>query len=328
MNEPLNNSLPKPNFIGKTVTNHPHWQNQPLRLTKEQKKDPLPVLEEFFQSYHLKDVRELMWNWLGAVITSGGSLSSEPLDRDDHLYFYEKVEALIEVAFVMKGKIQKHRRRYEKRRLKKNSRLKEYESAKGQENVHSIVDNPSVQTVENRDLFSKPKQLLEYVDEDPMYVITEVFKNDPLAILRDHLRHWRQIALSADTAIYEEGEQRGQLLTFYDQLLELTEALFIIYTQKTEKSNLEKRITEADKPRLLSQDQIANPMQVITGFFEKFTMVYIIRELNDWLEAALCFAGTYPDNMTEVEALYTYRKMLYLVHAANRLRIAAVESSK
>lgn len=78
-------------------------------------------------------------------------------------------------------------------------------------------------------------------------------------------------------------------------------------------------MTVDDKPRLLSRDQIANPMQVIAGFFEKYPMVYIIRELNDWLEASNCFAGTHPDNMGELQALYTYRNVLCLIKSAERL---------
>lgn len=126
MKEPLNN--PKPNFIGKSINQHPHWQNQPIRLTQEQKKDPLPVLEEFFQSYHLKDSREILWNWLSAVLTSQNSISGDPQDQDNHLFFYEKVEALIEVAFVMKKKMQKRRHRKEKKRLKMDRHSKKDQS--------------------------------------------------------------------------------------------------------------------------------------------------------------------------------------------------------
>ena len=52
---------------------------------------------------------------------------------------------------------------------------------------------------------------------------------------------------------------------------------------------------------------------------EKFPMVYILRELNDWLEAGICYAGDYPDNMSELQALLTYRNVLCLIKAANRL---------
>jgi hypothetical protein len=168
-------------------------------------------------------------------------------------------------------------------------------------------------------VFNKPKQLIEDVNTDPLYVINEVFKNESLSFLRDQLRDWLLVALSADTAIYEEGEQRKQLLLFQDQLQVLVEALFIIYTQDREKANVRVHLTETDKPRLLSQDQISNPTQVIAGFFEQFPMVYITRELNDWLEAGIAYSGDYPDNMSELQVFYTCRNILCLIKAANRL---------
>jgi hypothetical protein len=110
------------------------------------------------------------------------------------------------------------------------------------------------------------------------------------------------------------------LLSLQDQLQILVEALFVLSTQNRENAKIEKEIAEIDKPRLLSQDQIANPMQVITGFFEKFPMAYIIRELNDWIEASLCFGGPYPENMDKLQAFYIYRNVLCLIKAANRLQ--------
>lgn len=320
MNEPLTNFAYRSNFNGKTYNKHPQWYNQPLRLTKEQIKDPLPVLDDFFECYHLNETREILWEWLTEVISSQRTIAIEPLDRNNHIYFYEKIEEVIEAAFVMKNKIHKHRRRQEKRRLKKGIRPEKDLFAKVQvNNINSVIDKPVIETAANEDIFNKPKQLIEYVEEAPMYVITEVFKSESLAFLRDQLRDWLHVGLSADCSIYEDGEQRRQLLSFQDQLIELVEALFIIYTQNREKIDIEKQITEADKPRLLSQDQIANPIQAIAGFFEKFPMVYIIRELSDWLDASICFAGTYPENMSELQALYTYRNILCLIKSANHL---------
>ena len=84
----------------KTANCNPILQNEPLRLTEEQLKKPLLAISDFFQSYHLQDVREMLWAWTTAVISSPSSISSEPLDRANHIYFYEKIEQLIEAAFI------------------------------------------------------------------------------------------------------------------------------------------------------------------------------------------------------------------------------------
>ena len=54
----------------RTYNKHPQWYNQPLRLSDEQKQDPVLVIDDFFESYHLNEVREILWNWLVEVISS------------------------------------------------------------------------------------------------------------------------------------------------------------------------------------------------------------------------------------------------------------------
>jgi hypothetical protein len=315
MNEPLTNSRPGISFSGKTYNNHPQWYNQPLRLTKEQKQDPLPVLDEFFQNYHLNEVRQTLWEWLSEVLSSPRSISNDYHDRSNHVFFYEKLEGIIEAAFIIKNKIHKHRRRREKRKLKQATQA-------GIDQTFEIKDNSSsgkfihaVETEENVEKFNKPKQLIEYANNEPLYVINKIFKNESLDFLRDQLRDWLFVAISADTAIYEDGEQRKQLLSFQDQLLVLVEALFVIHSENIDKESLK----DEEKPRLLSQDQIANPLQVIKAFFEKFPITYCLRELYDWLEAGIVYSGDYPENMNEYGVLLTYRIALCLIKAAHRL---------
>ncbi|WP_205513025.1 hypothetical protein [Longitalea arenae] len=317
MNEPLTMSRPGIAFSGKTNNKHPQWYNQPLRLTQEQKRDPLPVLDDFFECYHLNEVRQTLWEWLTEVLSSQRSIAIEPLDRNNHIYFYEKIEGIIEAAFILKNKIQKRRRKKEKR-LTKINRSKESQSPIINKNntINIITD---IKSVDFGETYGKPAQLIEYVDETPIGVIVEVFKTEPLYLLRDQMKNWLTVAISADCSVYEDAEQRGQLLSFQDQLLVLIEALFIIYTQQGNHAVMKSESRENDQPQLLTHDQIANPMKVVTAFFDKFPLYYCIRELNDWLEAAICFAGTYPDNMNELQALYTYRNVLCLIRSAHRL---------
>ncbi len=89
----------------RSCNNHPVWHNQPLRLTDEERKNPILVIQEFFECFHLNDIRELLWNWLIEVVSSPNSISSEPLERSNHFYFYEKAEALIEACFLLKDLI-------------------------------------------------------------------------------------------------------------------------------------------------------------------------------------------------------------------------------
>jgi hypothetical protein len=97
----------------KTYNQHPQWHNQPLRLTTEQKQNPNLIIDEFFECFHLNEVREILWAWLTEIISSPNSISTNPLERSNHIYFYEKVEELIEAAYIIQKK-------HNKRHLKKN----------------------------------------------------------------------------------------------------------------------------------------------------------------------------------------------------------------
>ncbi|WP_205514318.1 hypothetical protein [Longitalea arenae] len=319
MTEPLTNSTNLTSFLGKTYNYHPQWYNQPLRLSKEQKKDPLPVLDDFFQCYHLNEVRQTLWEWLTDILSSQRSISIEPLDRNNHIYFYEKLEGIVEAAYVIKRKIHKQRQRKEKRRLKIIEKYNQQRLESGLKHATIAQLKPETETWKTAEQFNKRKQLNEFADENPMYVITEIFKSAPLSVFKDQIKDWRYLAVAATgCTIYEKVEQIGQLATFIDELLELTEALFIV-CMNTENSVLTERLTENDKPTLLSQDQIANPMKVVAGFYEKYPLEYIIRELDDCLEASLCFSGSSPENMGKLDALNTYRTVLCLIKSAHRL---------
>jgi hypothetical protein len=85
----------------RSLNKHPDWYNQPLRLSEEERQHPQLVIENFFESYHLEEVREILWSWLVEIISSGRSISQEGQQRNDHIYFYEKIEALVEATFLM-----------------------------------------------------------------------------------------------------------------------------------------------------------------------------------------------------------------------------------
>jgi hypothetical protein len=95
----------------KTHNKHPDWYNQPLRLTQEQKQDTTSVIEDFFECFHLNEVREILWRWMVEVVSSPRSISDDHHERNNHIYFYEKIEILVEAAYVILKKIKKQKRR-------------------------------------------------------------------------------------------------------------------------------------------------------------------------------------------------------------------------
>lgn len=98
----------------RTCNHHPQWYNQPLRLNEEERQNPMLVIVEFFECYHLNDARDVLWNWTVEIVSSSGSISSEALERSNHIYFYEKIEALIEACYILKNKMLEQEKKEEK----------------------------------------------------------------------------------------------------------------------------------------------------------------------------------------------------------------------
>jgi hypothetical protein len=305
MNEPLITSRPGISFCGKAHNNHPQWYNQPLRLNKEQKRDPLLVMEEFFQCYHLNETRQTLWEWLTEVVSSSQSNSNGIDDRNDDMFFYEKIEELIEAAFILKKKLHKRRLKNEKRKLKRDAK------------ATAIQANEMLEPVNQ---FNKEKRLIEYVNENPFYVISEVLKPGHRSFIIHAIHDWLLIALSTEDPSYDEADQRQNLITFKDQLISFIEALYIILIISTEEGEFKDQLKVQYKISFLTNDQIANPAGVLTEFFTKYSMIYIQRELEDWLDAGINNNGPWREDITSAwHVINTYRNVRCLIKAAKRL---------
>lgn len=57
------------------------------------------VVNAFFDDFHPDDTRELLWNWLTAVLGAEHPLFQHAKSRADLLFFYERLEELIHAAY-------------------------------------------------------------------------------------------------------------------------------------------------------------------------------------------------------------------------------------
>lgn len=262
-------------------------QNKPLNLTKEQKKNPLTVLHEFFQSFHLSEIRSRLTN------LSDGS------GHD----FYDRLENMIEAAYLLSSK--------KDRKPEKNPEL--------ENSFKSAINKLVTEMAEKKESFYSPNELLKYVEKAPMHVIIDVFKNEPLIELKVQIGYWQDVALSSKCPMYQKSEFRGRFLIFCEQLLELTEALALIYTKNIENAALKRHIIEANTPTLLKNGQVYRPMEIVTGFFKKFDISYINQEMQDWAEAGIGYAR----ENRQPQVYYTYCNVLCLVRAAHAISLSA-----
>ena len=75
----------------------------PRKLTIEETEHPEMVIEEFFQFADLPEVRWCMWEMMCTMVT-GTYNGLRKRERSELLFFYERVEKLIEGIHVMYDK--------------------------------------------------------------------------------------------------------------------------------------------------------------------------------------------------------------------------------
>ncbi|OQP45875.1 hypothetical protein A4H97_32050 [Niastella yeongjuensis] len=157
---------------------HPVWYNQPLRLNEDQLNSPELALDDFFEFYHLKEVREILWQWVREVVSSPGSILSDHQERNNHLFFYEKLEMLVEAAWVINGGRGEQTGRYAK--------------------PERLIEKAA----------KEPTAVIEKV-------FSEVLLTD---LQEDLLPNWLQVTLANPASPYADRHSREVLNEFYERL--------------------------------------------------------------------------------------------------------------
>jgi len=80
---------------------HPAFFNKPIKLTEEEKKDPMSVIIDFFTDYNLSEVREINQSIDHICLTSDAPPFDDPEERDNLLSFRENEEKLMEAALLL-----------------------------------------------------------------------------------------------------------------------------------------------------------------------------------------------------------------------------------
>jgi len=80
---------------------HPAFFNKPIKLTEDEKKDPMRVIIDFFTDYNLSEVREIHQNIDHICLTSDTPPFDDPEERDHLLSFRESEEKVMEAALIL-----------------------------------------------------------------------------------------------------------------------------------------------------------------------------------------------------------------------------------
>lgn len=76
------------------------------QLGREEKANPLLVVHDFCNGYHFHEVKQILWDWLVTAMSKNHSIYDVGKERSNLIFFYEKLSALVEAAYLIHQKQQ------------------------------------------------------------------------------------------------------------------------------------------------------------------------------------------------------------------------------
>lgn len=174
------------------------------------------------------------------------------------------------------------------------------------------------------EICNKPPLTIELVEIDPLHAIARVFESIDFDCFRTNLNRWFHAAIVNGNHVYEEDTHRHGLQTFFVELELLLEAIYVMhrnallstYDFLDDRENIKRKRPYLDKVYLLSSDQANNSDAIINAFFNRFPMVYIRRELRDWLQAGIDLEGCEQIKLNPIKVLLVHNDVECLLEAA------------
>ena len=80
---------------------HHQFYDKPIRLSEEEKKDPIKVIDEFFTDYNLSEIREINHDVDRVCLSSDAPPFQDPEERDLLISYRESEEKVLEAASVL-----------------------------------------------------------------------------------------------------------------------------------------------------------------------------------------------------------------------------------
>jgi hypothetical protein len=185
-------------------------------------------------------------------------------------------------------------------------------------------------------IFNKSPLNIELVEIDPLHAIANVFDSIDFDCLRTNVCRWFHAAIVNGNHVYEEDTHRNGLQAFFVELELLLEAIFVMhrnvlsstYDSLDDPENIKRKRLYLDKVYLLSSDQAQDPDAVIKAFFSRFSMVYIRRELRDWLQAGIDLEGCDQIKLNPIKVLLVHNDVECLLEAAYHYNKRVLKQAK
>ena len=83
------------------ITDYHPYELKPRKLSKKEIENPMQVIDDFFSYGHIPEIREQYWELLKTAVTGNFSKLLTRQERSNMLYFYERLEKMIETAHLL-----------------------------------------------------------------------------------------------------------------------------------------------------------------------------------------------------------------------------------
>lgn len=80
---------------------HPAFYNEPIRLSEEEKGEPLETLRSFFENCPLSQIRQLLWHMVETSLAVPYSVFDHATERQTLLWFYRELERALEAGLLL-----------------------------------------------------------------------------------------------------------------------------------------------------------------------------------------------------------------------------------
>jgi hypothetical protein len=140
--------------------------------------------------------------WLTEILSNPRDSNNDPHERRNDIFIYEKIESLVEAAWIMR---------------------------RGSNHQTKPVNGTSAKPPR----FSKPPRLIEKATTQPIEVINEVFDQASLTdLIDDLLPNWLRVAVINIQSPYSYENGREILYEFYEQLIAFITQLYLASENK------------------------------------------------------------------------------------------------
>lgn len=156
--------------------------------------------------------------------------------------------------------------------------------------------------------FEKLRMPWDYVQENPLISIKEVYENISLDYMLFELTYWLFMAVSNPSTIYDIPNDRINLVEFVYDLRYFLQAL-------CKYGSLEGKyeLSHYNVAEELSNEELENPFPLIMQFYETYSMPYLRNELLHFLESVTSYRGKFEEHVDQIGFINLYANLLCLL---------------